>query len=131
MVRKKQGKAQLTYLLTKGKTRGGGRLRLERTKEFFDEINQKLVEWRESILESDWILFQCTPRLWNGLFDATSNPIFFKDDHRIRKIAINTYEPSLKELKRINHLLFNGTVTLTSIHTIKSARELISLLNES
>ncbi|MHA1228785.1 MAG: hypothetical protein ACTSPV_18835, partial [Candidatus Hodarchaeales archaeon] len=49
MVRKKQGKAQYSYLTLKGKARGGAKLRLERTKEFFQEINQKLTDWREEI----------------------------------------------------------------------------------
>ncbi|MEJ2054940.1 MAG: hypothetical protein P8X42_13550, partial [Calditrichaceae bacterium] len=42
MVRKKQGKAQITYLNKKGKSRAGSRIRLAQTVEFFEDINRLL-----------------------------------------------------------------------------------------
>ncbi len=39
MVRKKQGKSQIKYLKTKGKSRAGSRVRLAETLEFFENIN--------------------------------------------------------------------------------------------
>ncbi|MHA1974114.1 MAG: hypothetical protein ACTSW1_14035 [Candidatus Hodarchaeales archaeon] len=105
MVRKKQGKAQYSYLTLKGKARGGAKLRLERTKEFFIEINQKLLSWGKEIEISDAIFYQCTPRLWDMVFKSKPQIFFSKNDPRIVKIPFTTYQPSLIELRRIKFYL--------------------------
>ena len=62
MVRKKQGKAQLKYLKTKGKSRAGSRIRLANSVLFFEEINQYLNDWLTR--ESETIIYSCGPMLW-------------------------------------------------------------------
>ena len=114
MVRKKQGKAQLTYQALRGKARGGAKLRLSRTKEFFEEINSKLNDWQDSINKAQWILFQCSPRLWSGLFKIKISPTFSKKDERLQKIPFTTYKPTYSELLRINRLLLQATITIIS-----------------
>ncbi|MDX5417808.1 MAG: hypothetical protein LPK09_01230 [Hymenobacteraceae bacterium] len=47
MVRKKQGKSQIKYLKTKGKSRAGSRVRLGETVEFFENINGRVQEYFE------------------------------------------------------------------------------------
>ncbi len=128
MVRRKQGKAQLTYQTLKGKARGGAKLRLARTREFFEEINSKLQEWHKNIKDVDWIFFQCSPRLWSELFKANPNPPFTKGDRRIHKIPLTTYKPTFKELQRINRFLLHGKIIVRAQEQIKSTEELITRL---
>ncbi len=47
MVRKKQGKSQISYLNSKGKSRAGSRVRLANTIRFFENINERLQEYFE------------------------------------------------------------------------------------
>jgi|GEM_PF-269398 len=109
MVRKKQGKAQLTHLNTKGKSRAGSRIRLQNTVHFFEEINQKLDEW-DIVDEMDKLLYACTPRLWSLLFTSKCAPPFEKDDPRLHKLPVDTKKPNFKELLRIHYLAQRGEV---------------------
>jgi hypothetical protein len=129
MIRKKQGKAQYTYQILKGKARGGAKLRLEKTNEFFQEINQKLLDWHISIKNIDLIMLQCSPRLWRGLYMTKLKPPFSNKDKRIRKIPIVTYKPTFKELKRINYTLLNGTIFVQSDRVFNDTSEVILFLN--
>ena len=131
MVRKKQGKAQITYQALKGKARGGAKLRLSRTREFFEEINSKLHEWYNTRKDLDWIFFQCSPRLWSGLFRAKTNPPFDKIDRRIHRIPLTTYKPTFKELQRVNRLLLHGKIEVRAQEKIESVEVLITLLQKN
>lgn len=110
MVRKKQGSSQLKRMATKGKTRGGGKLRLQRSREFFDEIAIKLKEWETLIQSADYIYYHCTPRLWGWLFKEDLP--FKKSDTRLKKIPFTTYKSSLEELKRVIKLITKVKVEL-------------------
>jgi len=130
MVRKKQGKSQLTYLTTKGKARGGAKLRLERTQEFFQEIRKKIFEWRDFVDIAEIICYQCTPRLWTGLFKVKSKyPLFTQTDPRLYKIPITTYKPNYNELLRVNQVLSRGNIKIKSKEQLNSIEDIGSLLN--
>ena len=130
MVRKKQGKSQLTYLTTKGKARGGAKLRLERTQEFFQEIRKKIFEWSDFVDISEIIFYQCTPRLWTGLFKVKSKyPLFTQVDPRLYKIPITTYKPNYKELLRVNHIISKGNIKIKSKDKLNSIKDIASLLD--
>ena len=131
MVRKGQGRAQIYYVARKGKARGGAKLRLAKTKEFFTEINQKLQRWEEDIFQAKLILLHCSIRLWTGLFATTLPPPFTKSDPRIHKIPINIYRPSLKELKRVHSVLLHGYISIKADKEITTIDDAISLLLES
>ncbi|MEO1451203.1 MAG: hypothetical protein AAFV07_16855 [Bacteroidota bacterium] len=45
MKRHKRGKAQISYLNTRGKSKAGSRIRLANTVAFFEEINERLQDW--------------------------------------------------------------------------------------
>ncbi len=128
MVRKKQGKAQLTYQALKGKSRGGAKLRLSRTREFFEEINSKLQEWYKTRMDVDLIFYQCSPRLWSELFKAKTNLPFDKADRRIHRIPLTTNKPTFRELKRINWLLLHGRIEVRAQEKIKSTEGFFALL---
>ncbi|MHA2304623.1 MAG: hypothetical protein ACXACU_04455 [Candidatus Hodarchaeales archaeon] len=130
MVRKKQGKSQLTYLTTKGKARGGAKLRLAKSIEFFQEIRQKIYEWKEIIDKLDLIFYQSSPRLWNGLFKTKSKiPIAFSStDARLRRIPITTYKPTFKEIRRVKYNLSKGNLGVKSNVKIASVEDTYSHL---
>ncbi|MHA2364638.1 MAG: hypothetical protein ACXAC7_11830 [Candidatus Hodarchaeales archaeon] len=130
MVRKKQGKAQLTYLAHKGKTRGGGKLRLKRSREFFEEIIEKLLDWKPSLQETPLILYQCPPRLWGELFRSKILPPFEKNDQRIQKIPLTTGNPNFKELQRVNWLLLNAQIKVQSLRNFISIKSIFNYIME-
>ncbi len=109
MVRKKQGKAQITYLNKKGKSRYGSRLRLAGTRDFFKEINEKLQEWSR-ISEVEKILFSAPEKLWGMLYGTKKSPPFDSKDARLIKIPLDVNQPNLAELERVNNFALNGIV---------------------
>ena len=100
MVRKGQGKAQITHLNSKGKSRYGSRLRLQESEKFFFEINEKIKDWQ--ILENtDKILFNAPKKLWSLLFEERYEPAFSKDDLRLQSIPYYTDTPNFNEIQKI------------------------------
>jgi hypothetical protein len=113
MVRKKQGKAQITYLHKKGKSRAGSRVRLADTMQFFEDINQKLIDWDdfEGIFENtERVLYSCPPRLWGMLFNAKTPPPFERNDPKYIKIPLDVSVPIFDELLATNELSLAGEV---------------------
>ena len=108
MVRKKQGKSQLTYLRQKGKSRAGSRVRLRESMEFFEEINIKLTEWEQPIKRAAIIFYSCPIRLLNELYQAKQKPPFERQDKKVKKIPFPIHPPNHKELMHINYLLNSG-----------------------
>ena len=103
MVRKKQGKAQITYLNKKGKSRAGSRIRLAQTVKFFEEINEQVNMWIKNV-NPDRLLISCPPRLWGLLFQSKIKPEFSKKDPRIFKIPIDIKIADRSELSRVNSM---------------------------
>jgi hypothetical protein len=108
MVRKKQGKSQLTYLRQKGKSRAGSRIRLKESLEFFEEINNKLIDWKEHINRAAVIFYSCPIRLTNELYLARTPPPFERNDKKLKKIPFHVKTPNHKELMHINYLINSG-----------------------
>jgi|GEM_PF-5727228 len=104
MVRKSQGKSQLTYLNEKGKSRLGSRIRLRQSDEFFDEINERLKNW-SGLYEVSQIFLSCTPKLKGLWFQSSPSPPFAKSDHRWRRIPFMVRPPGQEEMFRIQKLL--------------------------
>ncbi|MCJ8331312.1 MAG: hypothetical protein HRT89_20875 [Lentisphaeria bacterium] len=101
MNRKKQGKSQLNYLKTKGKSRAGSRLRIRKSIEFFEEINQKIIDWGGPE-DAERICYKASIQLWPYLFKSDIAASFEKDDPRLIKIPLNTKSPSYNELIRVH-----------------------------
>ncbi len=107
MVRKKRGKAQLTHLKTKGKSRAGSRIRLAQTEQFFAEINQKLHDWGEAET-AERILFSCPVRMWPLLFGSRVPAAFDQRDERLIKVPLDVRVPDLAELERVRRYALAG-----------------------
>ncbi len=105
MKRHQRGKAQIQYLNSKGKSKAGSRLRLANTERFFEEINERILDWKEDWGEPDLILVSCTPNVWGMMFQAEPAPFFDKKDPRIRKIPYDVPIPDFEQLQRYQELL--------------------------
>lgn len=105
MVRKSQGRTQIAYLNQKGKSRAGSRVRLRESVEFFEEINEKLSDWKEDFGEPEWILQSCPVRLWSHWFESRVEAPYRADDPIWVHIPFHVHQPDHEELLRIHRLI--------------------------
>ncbi|GGZ17619.1 hypothetical protein GCM10007049_07810 [Echinicola pacifica] len=110
MVRKKQGKSQIKYLKTKGKSRAGSRVRLAETLEFFEEINERLAYY-EQTFRIDKLGLACATTLIPYLFDASKVLPIPKKDLRWAKIPKHIGNPTYESLLETNQFLLRGTIS--------------------
>lgn len=103
MVRKKQGKSQIKYLKTKGKSKAGSRVRLAGTDHFFEVINKKIEEWND-YYDIDHIALSCNKTLQPFLFNR-SDAAFKKEDERLFKIPKHIQEATFDNLIDIHQYL--------------------------
>lgn len=101
------GKAQVGYLQTRGKSKAGSRIRLANTVSFFEDINEKLTEW-DVVDEAARILVSCPISLQSLWFESRIQPPFSKDDPRILKVPVDVHRPDLEELERVNRIILRG-----------------------
>jgi hypothetical protein len=102
MVRKKQGKSQIKYLKTKGKSRAGSRVRLGASEKFFEEINGKISYYLNKY-PVDFIAYSCAKTLWPYLFTAEGQ--LHKTDPRLYKIPVHIQTPGYEKLLEVNELV--------------------------
>ncbi|WP_375578149.1 hypothetical protein ABWH96_14045 [Marivirga tractuosa] len=121
MVRQKQGKSQIKYLKTRGKSKAGSRVRLAGTDHFFEEINEKLAEWDE-YYEIDKIAISCNKTLQPYFFNRT-NAALQKDDDRLFKIPKHIQEANFENLTFIHNYLIS-----TELKFDDSDKELINTI---
>ncbi|MDX5438230.1 MAG: hypothetical protein LPK03_13590, partial [Pontibacter sp.] len=110
MVRKKQGKSQIKYLKTKGKSRAGSRVRLGETVEFFENINGRLQAYFEKH-EVHRIAISCSKTLIPYLYNSKISTPFDKDDARLYKIPKHIHTPIYEVLLDANRFLQRGELT--------------------
>lgn len=110
MVRKKQGKSQIKYLKTKGKSRAGSRVRLAGTLEFFENINERLQEYFED-QQIDRIAISCSKTLIPFLYGSKIACPFDKKDEKLFKIPKHIHTPTYEILMDANKFLLKGEVT--------------------
>lgn len=129
MVRKKQGKSQLKYLKTKGKSRAGSRVRLEETKLFFEQIAARLQSYEER-MHVDQVFLGCATTLIPFLFD---NNQFLKDAKlakKIHKIPFHIQQPTFENMMGAERQLSFNQVLLKKNHFI-DIQQIISSLKTS
>jgi len=108
MVRKKQGKSQLSQLKTKGKSKLGSRIRLAQTEDFILTIQEKINDW-EVNENVEKFFYQASQVLWNKLFEEENMP-FEKNDERLIKIPKDLPTPTLEVLLEVQKFLEEGTL---------------------
>ncbi len=102
MVRKSQGKSQLSYLKQKGKSRLGSRIRLQQTKKFFLDINHCLDGFLRQVNPPiEDIFLSCTPILKGYWWQHHPPSTIKKEDPRWRRIPFHCNQPSRDGLEMI------------------------------
>ena len=119
MVRKKQGKAQLSYLKTKGKSRAGSRIRLANTELFIEDIHTKLIAWQTQYT-MDRLAMQCPPPLRGLLNDFNGKRAFDRKDARIVTVPISIPDPNLKGLKKVQYFAPKSRLVISQKNAILS-----------
>lgn len=104
MVRKKQGKSQVKYLKTKGKSRAGSRIRLNATLEFFEDISKRVNEHLENYAV-DLIGLSCSETLIPYFFNDNKSLNLYKRDSRIFKIPKHIGSPTLETLYSVKEFV--------------------------
>ncbi|MEP0710954.1 hypothetical protein [Algoriphagus sp.] len=112
MVRQKQGKSQIKYLKTKGKSRAGSRLRLGESEQFFEEINERLQRYENEFPITTWGI-SCGMTLFPYLFASETPPPFSKQQDNLMSIPFHVQQPDFETLKVIH-------TKLTGIHVLFS-----------
>jgi hypothetical protein len=107
MVRKKQGKSQLSYLNSKGKSRAGSRIRLANTINFFENINERLQEYFDEY-EIDRVAMSCSTTLIPYVFSSKEVCPFDKKDERLYKIPKHIHTPNYEILLNTQRYLLKG-----------------------
>lgn len=109
MVRKKQGKSQLTHLKTKGKSKLGSRIRLRNSDTFFENISIKIDEWEINDYAQK-IFIYCPVALKQFFYGTDVKLPFDKNDPRIVKIPIDIRTPDFEELIKTEKRLHYGEI---------------------
>lgn len=115
MVRKKQGKSQVKYLKTKGKSRAGSRVRLGETVEFFENINERLQEYFDDY-KIDRIAMSCSKILIPYLFNSKVATPFEKKDERLFKIPKHIHTPIYEVMMDVHKFLLKGELIYEEEH---------------
>lgn len=114
MVRKKQGKSQIKYLKTKGKSRAGSRIRLQETLDFFEEINLRLNSYFKEY-RIDVIACNSSKTLLPYLYQSKTKTPFEKNDGRLYKIPKHIASATHENLLEVNEHLFSSAMFITEI----------------
>lgn len=114
MVRQKQGKSQIKYLKTKGKSRAGSRIRLGETERFFEEINERLTEYSSSFPIGLWGI-SCGKTLWPYYFESETAPPFSQNQENLISIPFHIAQASFGALE-------NAGIQLGKFHLLLSAK---------
>ncbi|MBL6448847.1 hypothetical protein JMN32_21220 [Fulvivirga sp. 29W222] len=115
MVRKKQGKSQVKYLKSKGKSRAGSRVRLANTVHFFESINERLHEYFDDY-EINRIGLSCSKTLLPYLFNSKVDCPFGKKDERLFKIPKHINTPGYEILAETQEWLLQGEIKYSKIY---------------
>ncbi len=106
-VRKKQGKSQIKYLNTRGKSKAGSRVRLANTLAFFENINERLQDYFHHYTV-DRVAMSCSKILIPYLFNSKVACPFDKKDERIYRIPKHLHTPNFEILKQTQQYLINS-----------------------
>ncbi len=107
MVRKKQGKNQLKYLNSKGKSRAGSRIRLANANHFFEQINERLTLYTEDY-DIDVLALSCSKTLLPFLYHSKATFPFAKNTQEFYKIPKHLERADYESMKSICDYLSNG-----------------------
>lgn len=114
MVRQKQGKSQIKYLKTKGKSRSGSRIRLGETERFFEEINERLNEYFSNFPIDFWGI-SCGKTLWPYYFESEPAPPFSQNQENLISLPYHIAQASFEALENVRIQLGKFHLLLSDI----------------
>jgi len=112
MVRQKQGKSQIKHLKTKGKSRAGSRIRLAKTTQFFEDINERLTSYSEQFPIDLWGI-SCAKTMWPFYFSSAIAPPFSPKAENLIEVPFHISQGSFEELKNAGELLLKFHLILS------------------
>ncbi|MBN3519196.1 hypothetical protein JYB62_04210 [Algoriphagus lutimaris] len=118
MVRQKQGKSQIKYLKTKGKSRAGSRIRLGESEQFFEDINERLQNYSDQYPITHWGI-SCSKTLWPYFFGASPPPPFEKKQENLMSIPFHVQHPDFETLQQIHRKLNSFQLLISDIGRTK------------
>lgn len=135
MIRQKQGKSQIKYLKTKGKSRAGSRVRLGETIQFFEDINTRLNDYSSNYPIDFWGI-SCAKTLWPFYFDSAIQPPFDQNQESLIAVPFHIAQASFDELKQVGNLLGKFHLLCSEkgkalISTLETARQSPGLESEN
>ncbi len=107
-----RGKAQPTYLKTKGRSRAGSRLRLRNAEALREDLGARLVAWWTGYGPPRALFVSCPVREWPELFGAAPDLPFGPRDERIVRIPLDVGVPNHAELLRVRGFLGRGRLRI-------------------
>jgi hypothetical protein len=106
--------SQFKYLKTKGKSRAGSRIRLEETRLFFKEINERLQAYTKQYPLNFWGL-GCAKTMWPLLFDGEVKPPFTSKSPELIELPYPFTKASFEELQTLEHRLSQFHLVLSPL----------------
>ena len=105
------GKAQTTWLKTRGKSRYGSRLRLQNARSLLQDVSERLADWRGLDQGFAQLLYQCAERQWAEFLRTEPPPPLA--DLRLTWLPLSTHEPGFEELLRVRRIAGRGALEET------------------
>lgn len=107
-----KGKAQPTFLETRGKSRYGSRLRLQNWRRQLAETNRRLAGWWDELGAPDRLYVSVPVRVFADLRAAEPPPPFLDGEPPPERLPVHVHRPDHAELLRIRRWLAHGRVEL-------------------
>lgn len=108
------GKAQSTWLKTRGKSRYGSRLRLQNWQRLLDDVGERLQWSVEQFGQPERVFTAMPVRVASELWGAASPPPLARDDARLQRLAVHVHRPDFEELLRVRRWMARGRLELRS-----------------
>ena len=102
-VKRGKGKAQTTYLKTRGKSRYGSRLRLQNAKSHLLETGDRMLQWWQEHGTPQWIYYSCPTRLWSEVLSSGATPELARE--KLVKIGMDVGVPGHEALLKARRFL--------------------------
>ncbi|MCA8965615.1 MAG: hypothetical protein H6838_09595 [Planctomycetes bacterium] len=106
------GKAQPTYLASRGKSRYGSRLRLQNWRRLLTDVSERLRRCEEQFGAPERIFLGMPVRLLAELWSADPAPPFAHDDARVQRLPLHVFRPDFAELQRVRAWMATGALEL-------------------
>ena len=106
------GKAQPTYLESRGKSRYGSRLRLQNWRRLLTDVSERLHRCWEQYGAPERIFTGMPVRIVAALQAAEPAPPFAHGDPRVQRLPLHVHRPDFAELQRVRARMGFGQLEL-------------------